>query len=229
MARHKGAVHVVTTKREYKGKTYVAHLLRRSYREGGKVCNETVGNLSHLPDHIVDLIRKSLRGERLVGVSESFDVVGSPQHGNVAAVLAMMRGLGMSDLLSSRPCRERDLAMAMIAARVLNPMSKLATTRWWHNTTLPKQLGVEDASEDDLYAAMDWLGVDFFLARIRKMAAESFVHSKCNLRMYLPAATRRSPQPSSVKAWRPSWSSSGNRSVRWSIRSALRASRRLSS
>lgn len=157
MARQKGAVHVVTTKREYKGKTYVAHLLRRSYREGGKVCNETVGNLSHLPDHIVDLIRKSLRGERLVGASESFDVVGSPQHGNVAAVLAMMRGLGMSDLLSSRPCRERDLAMAMIAARVLNPMSKLATTRWWHNTTLPKQLGVEDASEDDLYAAMDWL------------------------------------------------------------------------
>lgn len=157
MVKHPGAVHVVTTKREYKGKTYVAHLLRRSFREDGKVRNETVGNLSHLPDHVVDLIRQSLRGHRFVDVGGSFDIVRSPRHGDVAAVLAMMRGLGMTELLGSRPSRERDLVMAMIAARVLRPQSKLATTRWWHTTTLPGQLGVHDATEDELYAAMDWL------------------------------------------------------------------------
>ena len=157
MARHTGAVHVVTTKREYKGKTYVAHLLRRSFRQDGKVKNETVGNLSHLPDHVVDLIRQSLKGQQFVDVDNSFDIVRSPRHGNVTAVLEMMRGLGMAELLGSRPSRERDLAMALIAARVLRPMSKLATTRWWQTTTLPSELGVEDATEDDLYGAMDWL------------------------------------------------------------------------
>lgn len=157
MSQRSGAVHVVTTKRHHKGKVYVAHLLRRSYREDGKVKNETVGNLSHLPDHVVELIRQSLRGDRFVEVGNTFDVVRSPQHGNVQAVLTAMRALDMSGLIASRACRERDLVMAMIAARVINPQSKLATTRWWQHTTLPRQLGVEDATEDDLYAAMDWL------------------------------------------------------------------------
>ena len=157
MSQRSGAVHVVTTKRQHKGKEYVAHLLRRSYREDGKVKNETVGNLSHLPDHVIDLIRQSLRGERFVEVGNSFDIVRSPQHGNVQAVLTAMRALEMTNLIASRPCRERDLVMAMIAARVISPQSKLATTRWWQGTTLPRQLGVEAATEDDLYAAMDWL------------------------------------------------------------------------
>jgi transposase len=157
MARRSGAVHVVTTKRQHKGKEYVAHLLRRSYREDGKVKNETVANLSHLPGHVVDLIRQSLRGQRFVEVGDTFDIVSSPQHGNVQAVLTAMRSLDLSGLIGSRPSRERDLVMAMIAARVLSPQSKLATTRWWHDTTLPRDLGVADATEDDLYAAMDWL------------------------------------------------------------------------
>ena len=157
MSQRSGAVHVVTTKRHHKGKDYVAHLLRRSYREDGKVKNETVGNLSHLPDHVIDLIRQSLRGERFVEVGNTFDIVRSPQHGNVQAVLSAMRALDMSSLIASRPCRERDLVMAMIAGRVISPRSKLATTRWWQGTTLPRQLGVEDATEDELYSAMDWL------------------------------------------------------------------------
>ena len=109
MTRRSGAVHVVTTKRQHKGKEYFAHLLRRSYREDGKVKNETVANLSHLPGHVVDLIRQSLRGQRFVEVGDTFDIVSSPQHGNVQAVLAAMRALDMPGLIASRPCRERDL------------------------------------------------------------------------------------------------------------------------
>jgi hypothetical protein len=157
MARRAGAVHVVTTRRHYKGKEYVAHLLRHSYREDGKVKNQTVANLTHLPNHVIDLIRQSLRGQRFVEVGDTFDIVSSPQHGNVQAVLTAMRALDIAGLIASRPSRERDLVMAMVAARVLNPQSKLATTRWWHGTTLPRELGVADASEDDLYEAMDWL------------------------------------------------------------------------
>ena len=79
------------------------------------------------------------------------------QHGNVLAVLTAMRALGFADLIASQKCRERDLAIAMVAARILGPQSKLATTRWWQSTTLPQELGVEDASEEELYKAMDWL------------------------------------------------------------------------
>jgi len=157
MNRRTGPVHVVTTTRRYKNKTYKAHLLRRSYREDGKVKNETVANLSHLPEHIVDLVRRSLRGEAFVGVEEHFDIVASPLHGHVQAVLSAMRQLGFASLLHSRHSRERDLVVAMVVARVLEPQSKLATTRWWHTTTLPRLLSVQDATEDDLYAAMDWL------------------------------------------------------------------------
>lgn len=157
MKRRTGAVHVVTTQRRYKGKVYRAHLLRRSYREGGKVKNETVANLSHLPDAVIELIRRSLRGEQFVEAGELFDVVASPQHGHVQSVRAAMRGLQFDKLISSRPCRERDLVLAMVTARIINPQSKLATTRWWHTTTIPETFGVSDADEDDLYAAMDWL------------------------------------------------------------------------
>ena len=157
MSRRSGPVHVVTTKRRYKDKVYQAHLLRRSYREGDKVKNETVANLSHLPGHVVELIRRSLRGESFVAAEEPFEITASPHHGHVQAVLDAMRRLGFAGLLHSRRCRERDLVVAMVVARVLEPQSKLATTRWWHTTTLPALLGVQDATEDDLYAAMDWL------------------------------------------------------------------------
>src|SRR6266545_2541329 len=157
MARLGVAVHVVTTRREYKGKTYSSHLLRRSYREGDKVKNETVGNLSHLPDHVVELIRLSLKGQAFSPAAEAFEITASAPHGHVQAVRTAMRQLGFEDLLAARPCPERALVMAMVTARIVAPQTKLATTRWWHTSTLAEDLGVAAASEDDLYAAMDWL------------------------------------------------------------------------
>lgn len=157
MVRRSGPVHVVTTTRRYKDRVYRAHLLRRSFREGGSVKNETVANLSHLPDHVVALIRRALRGESFAAVEDRFEVLASPHHGHVQAVLAAMRRLGFAALLQARRSRERDLVVGMVIARLLAPQSKLATTRWWHTTTIPTMLGVADAAEDELYAAMDWL------------------------------------------------------------------------
>lgn len=157
MAKRGGAVHVVTTRRKYKGREYATHLLRRSYRDGGKVKNETLGNLSHLPEQVVDLVRRSLQGETFAPVQERFEIIASRPHGDVAAVLEAMRQLGFASLLSSRPCREVDLVMGLVAARIVAPHTKLATTRWWHTRTLAEDLGLHSADEDDLYAAMDWL------------------------------------------------------------------------
>jgi len=157
MASRTGAAHVVTTRREYKGRVYTTHLLRRSFREGGKVKNETLGNLSHLPDQVIDLIRRSLKGETFVSAAEAFDRVASLAHGHVQAVRTAMNRLGFERLIGSRPSRERDLVCAMVAARIIAPHTKLATTRWWQSTTLAEQFGVADADENDLYQAMDWL------------------------------------------------------------------------
>jgi len=157
MASRSGAVHVVTTRREYKGKTYESHLLRRSYRDEGKVKNETVGNLSHLPPDVIELVRRALKGEAFAPAAETFEITSSVMHGDAKAIAIAMRKLGFSDLLSSRPCREASLVTAMVAARIIAPHTKLATTRWWHTSTLAEDLGVADASEDELYRAMDWL------------------------------------------------------------------------
>ncbi len=134
-----------------------AILLREGYRERGKVKNRTLANLSHWPAEQVELLRRVLRGERLAPVDQLFEVVASPHHGHVQAVRLAMQRLACEPLIASRPSRERALVVAMVAARILEPDSKLATTRWWHTTTLPADLGVADADEDDLYAAMDWL------------------------------------------------------------------------
>jgi len=157
MAQRGGAVHVVTTRRTYKGREYTTHLLRRSYREGNKVKNETLGNLSHLPEDVIDLVRRSLRGESFVPAKERLEIVASRPHGDVDAVLRAMRGLDFASLLSSRPCREVDLVIGMVAARIVAPDTKLATTRWWQARTLAEDLNIGTADEDDLYAAMDWL------------------------------------------------------------------------
>ena len=119
--------------------------------------NETVGNLSHLPDSVIELIKTALKGEVLTPATETFEAISSYHHGHVQAVLAAMKGLEFASLLDSHPSRERSLVMGMVAARILNADSKLATTRWWHVTTLSQELGIGDATEDDLYAAMDWL------------------------------------------------------------------------
>lgn len=134
-----------------------AILLREGYREGGKVKNRTLANLSSLPMDQVDALRAVLRGERLAPVGEVFEITASRSHGHIQAVRSAMKALGVDQMLASRPSRERDLVCAMIAARVVAPHTKLATTRWWQTTTLAEDLGVSDASEDDLYAAMDWL------------------------------------------------------------------------
>jgi transposase len=157
MAARTGTVHVATTKRVYKGKTYVTHLLRRSIRQGKTVTHETLGNLSHLPDHLIDLIRRSLKGATFVPAAETFRITASTPHGHVEAILTMIRKLGVDDLIAAEPSRRRALVTAMIAERLLFPSSKLANTRHWHDTTLAEELDVADATEDHLYDAMDWL------------------------------------------------------------------------
>src|SRR4051794_9182390 len=157
MPARNGAVHVATTKRVYKGKTYVTYLLRRSIRRGKTVTHETLGNLSHLPEHLIELIKRSLKGETFVPASEAFRVLRTRPHGHVEAILAMIRRLGLDSLIASRPSRQRDLVLALIAERLLFPCSKPAPTRHWLDTTLAEELHIEDADEDELYAAMDWL------------------------------------------------------------------------
>jgi transposase len=157
MATRGGAVHVATTKRVYKGKTYVTHLLRRSIRQGKTVTHETLGNLSHLPDHLIAIIQRSLKGETFVPAAEAFRITRSLPHGHVEAVLKMIRKLGLEELVASEPSRRRNLVIALIAERLLFPSSKLANTRHWRSTTLAEELDVGDATEDQLYDAMDWL------------------------------------------------------------------------
>jgi transposase len=132
-------------------------LLRESYREGTKVCKRTLANLSSLPASQVDSIRATLRGETLQPVAQTFEITRSLAHGHVQAVQLAMQRLGFASLLASKPCPERDLVQAMVASRILCPATKLATTRLWHTSTLAEDFGVAGASEDDLYAAMDWL------------------------------------------------------------------------
>jgi transposase len=161
MSKRGGAVHVATTRRRYKDKVYETHLLRRTYRESGKVKHETLGNLSHLPPDVVELIRRSLQGETFVSVETSFDCVRSLPHGHVAAVLGTLRRLGLEKVIASRSSRQRDLVVALIVARILDAQSKLATVRTVDaetaTTTLGEELGLGRVEEDALYAAMDWL------------------------------------------------------------------------
>jgi Transposase DDE domain len=148
---------VVTTRRQGKQREYVAHLLRRSYREGGMVKKETVANLSHLPEEVIELIRGALRGQRYVAAGEALRVERSLPAGQVEAALLMARRLGLARLLDRQPSRERALCLAMIVQRLIGPGSKLAMSRAFGQSTLASELGVEDANEDELYAALDWL------------------------------------------------------------------------
>ena len=157
MPKRIGAAYVVTTTRHYKGRVYHSHLLRRSYREGGKVRNETLSNLSHLPEPLIAMIRRSLQGETFVPLGEAFTVLRSQPHGHVEAVHRMMERLGLPGVIAGKPCRERDIVLALIAARIVDPQTKLATTRSWAATTLADTFGVAGADEQDCYAAMDWL------------------------------------------------------------------------
>jgi hypothetical protein len=150
-------MHVVTTQRRSKDAVYNATLLRRSYREDGKVKKETLANLSHLPPEAIDALRRVLRGETLMSVEDAFEIERSLPAGHVNAALAMAQRLGLAGLLDARACRERDLCMAMILGRVIEPASKLGTVRALSQSTLGGELGVQGCDEDDLYRAMDWL------------------------------------------------------------------------
>lgn len=159
MPARTGSVHVATTRRTHKGKTYETHLLRRSYREDGKVKHQTLGNLSHLPPDLIDTIRRRLRGES--GPEGDWRIVRSLPHGHVAAVLGASREVGLEQLVGSRHCRERDVVLAMIVARILSPGSKLATARRLREETasssLALELKLEDVADQELYEALDWL------------------------------------------------------------------------
>jgi len=155
-------MHVATTRRHYVGKDgverhYETHLLRRSVRDGTKVRNETLANLSHLPDELISAIRAGLAGKTLVVAGEGFELTRALPHGHLAAVATMAKTLGFGDLLGPA-CKERDIAYALILARVVHPRPKLATTKWWGDTTLVSDLGLDDVGTDEVYAAMDWLG-----------------------------------------------------------------------
>lgn len=134
-----------------------AYLLRESFREGQRVRKRTLANLSSLSDEQIFAIRAILRGERLAPARGLFEAIGSRAHGHVQAVRRAMQQLGFAQLIGTRPSAERDLVCAMVAARILAPHTKLATTRWWHTTTLAQEFGVEHTDENDLYGAMDWL------------------------------------------------------------------------
>ena len=134
-----------------------AILLREGWREGQKTRKRTLANLSDWPQPQIESLRRVLRGETLVSPKDLLNTAHTSPHGHVEAILAMIRQLDLDTLISSKRCRERDLVVAMIVQRLISPSSKLATTREWSTTTLAEELGVQGASEDDLYAAMDWL------------------------------------------------------------------------
>jgi transposase len=134
-----------------------AILLREGWREGQKTRKRTLANLSDWPQPQIETLRRVLRGEMLVSPKDLLSTAHTSPHGHVEAILAMIRQLDLDTLISSKRCRERDLVVAMIVQRLISPCSKLATTRQWSTTTLAEELGVQEASEDDLYAAMDWL------------------------------------------------------------------------
>ena len=163
MTRNGGKVHVVRVSKtgyvdkQGRRKDYSSAYLRRTYREAGTVKNETVANLSALPDHVIDWIDAGLKGQQLVPAASAVTITGSLPHGHAAAVHAMAARLGLPALLGPAG-RSRDLILALIISRVIQPGSKLSTLTWWDDTTLGADLGVADASTDDIYAAMDWLG-----------------------------------------------------------------------
>ena len=158
--RRKLRVEIVEKK--YKGKVYSSVLLRCSFRQNGKVKHQTLGNLSHLPPDVIEFIKLRVDGDLDENAPHSpFEIVRSLPHGNVLAVLETAKSLGLENLLGSRPCRERDLAMAMIVGRILSPRSKLSTNAALREETakhtLAEELQLGETDVHELYAAMDWL------------------------------------------------------------------------
>ena len=154
------SMHVAVIKSHQNGKTYNSVLLRQSYRDNNnRVQKRTLANLSQLPPHTIPLLRGALKGKQYAEVGDILgDPIRSRHHGAVQAIRTAMNAIGLPRLVARERCPARDLVLAMVAARILRPNSKLATSRWWRNTTLPEEFGIaDDIAADDLYAAMDWL------------------------------------------------------------------------
>jgi len=134
-----------------------AVLLREGWREGKKTLKRTIANLSDWPRQKIETFRRLLRDEVLVSPADLFETERTLPHGHVEAILGTIRKIGLDSVIASKRCPERDLVLAMIVERLIHPCSKLATTRLWHTTTLAEELSVQEADEDDLYEAMDWL------------------------------------------------------------------------
>lgn len=154
-------MHVTTTRRRAGDHVYECHLLRHSYRENGKVKHRTLANLSSLPEEAIALLRAYLRGDAVGPLEQAFTIRRSLPHGHAAAVLAMLRKLGLDKLLAPRPSRQRDLVVAMIVQRVLDPRSKLGMARALDPESSASSLGelldLGAVDEEELYDAMDWL------------------------------------------------------------------------
>jgi len=182
MPRSSGRAHVVRVKKTHVDKqgherVYESVLLRRTYRDGAAVRNQTLANLSVLPAAAIAALEATLKGQALVAAGSEFSKSRSLPHGHVAAVAAMARKLGLAGLLGP-PCRARDLVVALIISRVVRPKSKLSTLSWWANTTLGPDLGIAEASTDEIYAAMDWLAERQEL--IEKKLADKHLGSQAN-------------------------------------------------
>ena len=138
-----------------------AILIRESYREGDKVKSRTLANITKLPPNAIEAVRRTLKGEQLVSSDDAFEILRTRPHGHVAAVVGTMHKLGIPELLSTRKHAKRQLALAMIAGRILDPCSKLATAQKVDpdalSSSLGEVLGVEGADADNLYEALDWL------------------------------------------------------------------------
>jgi Transposase DDE domain len=158
MARSKGAMHVATIRRRHGDRVYESHLIRRSVRDGERVRHETIANVSKLPPAALDALRRALAGQTLIAAEAAFVVERSLPHGHVAAVLGAFGRLELARLIDRAPSRERQLVLAMICQRLLEPGSKLACARALGRSTLAEDLDVAGADEDELYAALDWLG-----------------------------------------------------------------------
>ncbi|MGI8412171.1 MAG: IS1634 family transposase, partial [Solirubrobacteraceae bacterium] len=157
----------------------MSQILRRSYREDGKVRHQNLGNLSHVPSESLAVLRRSLAGETLVGATDVFEILRSLPHGHVAAVLGVLRSLDLERLLCRERCRERDLCVAMICQRLIGAGSKLSATRRLGQSTLGDELSLGEVKESELLSAMDWLlprqeRIEKALAR-RHLAGEGFV------------------------------------------------------
>ena len=161
MSKKKYSVHVAPIKRRHNGKTYVTYLLRRTFREGGKVKHVTIGNLSDLPEDLIEVIRRRLAGDSQPADEHGLEIVRSLPHGHVAAVLGTLKQIGLDRLISSKPCREAELVVAMVALRIISPGSKLANLTSLRPETAEHSLGgelqLEDVETSEMYMAMDWL------------------------------------------------------------------------